>query len=70
MFNFEKLEAWQHAIELADSVYRVTRGFPAEERFGLTTQMRRAAVSVSPNLAKGSSQGRIASGLRNSLLNL
>ena len=54
MFNFEKLEAWQHAIALADSTCRVTRHFPAEERFGLTNQMRRAAVSVSSNLAEGS----------------
>ena len=56
MFNFEKLEAWQHAIEVADSVYKLTRRFPAEERFGLTNQMRRAAVSVSSNLAEGSSR--------------
>jgi four helix bundle protein len=56
MFNFERLEAWQHAIEIANSVYRLTRQFPAEERFGLTNQMRRAAVSVSSNLAEGSSR--------------
>ncbi len=56
MFNFEKLEAWQHAIEFAHLVYRSTGSFPAEERFGLTNQMRRAAVSVSSNLAEGSSR--------------
>lgn len=56
MFNFEKLDAWQHAIDLADSVYGITRLFPSEERFGLTNQMRRAAVSVSSNLAEGSSR--------------
>ena len=55
MFKFEKLEVWQNAIELADTVYTVTRAFPAEERFGLTNQMRRAAVSVSSNIAEGSS---------------
>src|SRR5213076_1013825 len=54
MFNFEKLETWQEAIEFADLVYNLTRGFPADERFGLTNQMRRAAVSISSNLAEGS----------------
>jgi len=56
MFNFEKLEVWHKAIAFADLVYVVTRGFPAEERFGLTNQMRRAAVSISSNLAEGSSR--------------
>jgi four helix bundle protein len=54
MFRFEKLEAWQKAVELADDVYAATRGFPDHERFGLTTQMRRAAVSISSNIAEGS----------------
>ena len=52
----EKLETWQEAIEFADLVYNLTRGFPADERFGLTNQMRRAAVSISSNLAEGSSR--------------
>ena len=56
MFNFEKLDVWHKAIEFADLVYSATRGFPADERFGLTNQMRRAAVSVSSNLAEGSSR--------------
>jgi four helix bundle protein len=56
MFNFEKLEVWQKAIDFADLVYKNTRAFPAEERFGLTNQMRRAAVSVSSNLAEGCSR--------------
>ena len=41
MFNFEKLDVWNEAIEFADFVYSVTRSFPDEERFGLTNQMRR-----------------------------
>ena len=56
MFNFEKLEIWQEAINFADSVYGITRTFPESERFGLTNQMRRAAVSISSNLAEGSSR--------------
>jgi len=56
MFNFEKLEVWQEAINFADAVYTLTRIFPENERFGLTNQMRRAAVSISSNLAEGSSR--------------
>lgn len=56
MFNFEKLETWQKAISFADMVYDLTRNFPADERFGLTNQMRRAAVSVSSNLAEGTAR--------------
>jgi four helix bundle protein len=56
MFNFEKLEVWNEAISFADMVYSLTRGFPDEERFGLTNQMRRAAVSISSNIAEGSSR--------------
>ncbi len=54
MFRFEKLEVWQRAIAFADRVYEVTRAFPGDERFGLTSQMRRAAVSISSNIAEGS----------------
>ena len=56
MFRFEKLLVWQKAVEFADQVYTVTRGFPSDERFGLTSQMRRAAVSISSNIAEGSSR--------------
>ena len=56
MFNFEKLDVWQRANEFADIVYKVTRAFPDDERFGLTNQMRRAAVSVSSNIAEGSAR--------------
>ncbi len=56
MFNFEKLDVWHKAIDFADLVYSLTRGFPADERFGLTNQMRRAAVSISSNIAEGSSR--------------
>jgi four helix bundle protein len=56
MFNFEKLDTWNEAIAFADLVYSLTRKFPEEERFGLTNQMRRAAVSISSNIAEGSSR--------------
>jgi len=56
MFNFEKLDVWHKAIDFADLVYAQTRHFPADERFGLTNQMRRAAVSISSNIAEGTSR--------------
>lgn len=56
MFNFEKLDVWHKAVLLADLVYAQTRTFLAEERFGLTNQMRRAAISISSNIAEGSSR--------------
>src|ERR1700737_3172353 len=56
MFNFEKLDVWQKAIDFADFIYSATRDFPSEERFGLTNQMRRAGISVSSNIAEGSSR--------------
>lgn len=56
MFNFEKLDVWQKAIDFADLVYNHTRNFPSGERFGLTTEMSRAAVSFSSNIAEGTSR--------------
>jgi four helix bundle protein len=56
MFNFEKLDVWHKAIDFADRIYNETRAFPAEERFGLANQLRRAAVSISSNIAEGSSR--------------
>ena len=56
MFSFEKLDVWQKAIDFADLIYNKTRAFPSDERFGLTNQLRRAAVSISSNIAEGSSR--------------
>ncbi len=56
MFNFERLEVWQKAISFADAIYDTSRRFPVEERFGLTNQIRRAAVSISSNIAEGSAR--------------
>jgi len=57
MQDFRKVRVWQASRELAVQVYRVTRGFPADERFGLTSQMRRAALSMGANLAEGCGRG-------------
>lgn len=56
MFNFEKLEIYQLAIDLAIEIYTLTRNFPRSEQFGLTDQLKRAAVSVPANIAEGSSR--------------
>ena len=56
MFRFEKFDVWHKAVDFAAKVYSATTGFPADERFGLTSQMRRAAVSISSNIAEGSSR--------------
>lgn len=50
--RYEELGAWQKAYELVLVVYRVTKEFPADERFGLTQQVRRAAVSIPSNIAE------------------
>ena len=56
MFNFEKLDVWKKSIALGSMVYSLTQGFPSDERFALTSQMRRAAVSTSSNIAEGCSR--------------
>lgn len=56
MFNFEKLEVWQDSRKLVKKIYLITSSFPDEEKFGLTSQLRRAAVSISSNIAEGNSR--------------
>jgi len=51
--SYRDLVVWQRAIDLVDAAYRLSRTFPLEERFGLTSQLRRAAVSVPSNIAEG-----------------
>ena len=55
-FGFERLEVWQKSSEFARVVYLTTRGFPKEEMFGLTMQLRRASVSVVASIAEGASR--------------
>lgn len=57
MFNFQQLEVWQMSIEFAESIYKVTDQFPPHELYGLTSQLRRASVSISSNIAEGSGRG-------------
>jgi len=58
--TYQELIAWQKAIELVTEVYAATRDFPRDEIYGLTGQLRRAAVSIPSNIAEG--QGRASSG--------
>ena len=57
MQDFRNLEVWQKAHEFALAVYQITRGFPEDERFGLTSQLRRSVASIGANLAEGCGRG-------------
>ena len=54
MFRFESLDIWKLAIEYADKLYNIADSFPQREIYGLGSQLRRAAVSISNNIAEGS----------------
>ena len=51
--SYRDLQVWKMGMDLAEAIYRVTRGFPREEMFGITSQMRRSASSVPYNIAEG-----------------
>ena len=55
--NYEKLEIWRDGIELVKDIYAITLKFPKDEVYGLTSQLRRAAVSVPANIAEGHGRG-------------
>lgn len=64
--SFKDLWIWKHGMQLVKEIYMVTRKLPADERFGLTSQLRRAAVSVPSNIAEGwgrNKQGYLLLGL-------
>jgi len=58
--SFRDLVVWQRSMQLAVAIYRLTRDFPREELYGLTSQARRSVVSISSNIAEG--QGRLSIG--------
>ena len=51
--TYRDLEVWQTSMELVEETYRISQAFPDEEKFGLTSQLRRAAVSIPANIAEG-----------------
>ncbi len=54
--HYAELEVWQLAMELAEDIYRLSRTFPPDERFGMTSQLQRAGVSVPSNIAEGNAR--------------
>lgn len=56
-FPFEPLEVYRLAVNFSTDIYRMTQGFPADERFGITNQLRRASNSVALNIAEGRGRG-------------
>jgi len=56
MNSYKELIVWQKSFELAKAVYKITKKFPKEETYGLTSQMRRASVSIPSNIAEGYSR--------------
>jgi four helix bundle protein len=56
VLNHKKLDVWQLAVKLVSFIYGITSKYPKEEMFGLTNQTRRAAISISANIAEGSSR--------------
>ena len=77
MHDFQKLIIWQKSMNITEDVYRLSAGFPKDEKFGLTSQIRRSAVSVPSNIAEGAGRNSdkdfrqflgISSGSSNELL--
>ena len=62
--GFFTIAAWQRADDLAVKIYQTTKNFPSSERYGLTSQMQRAAVSVAANIAEGSGRQTLADYIR------
>jgi four helix bundle protein len=60
----QQLDTWKEAIALVEAIYRLTARFPSEERFGLSSQMRRAAVGIPSNIAEGAARASTREYLR------
>ena len=54
--NHKDLDVWKKSMDLVETIYKLTQKFPESEKFGLTSQMRRAAVSIPSNIAEGSAR--------------
>ncbi len=57
MHNFKELKIWQKTMEITEQVYKVTKSFPKDEMYGLSHQLRRAAVSIPSNISEGAGRG-------------
>ncbi|MEO1254890.1 MAG: four helix bundle protein [Bacteroidota bacterium] len=60
MHKYQELEVWKRSMDLSESIYLLSDNFPSDEKFGLTSQIRRAAISVPSNIAEGA--GRNSNG--------
>ena len=56
MGGYKELRVWKDAYDLTKDIYKITKGFPEDERYGLTSQMRRAVISIPANIAEGYSR--------------
>ncbi len=59
VYSFENLDVWKESRKLAVKIYKLTQDFPSEEKYGLVSQMRRAGISISSNIAEGSSRNSL-----------
>jgi len=57
--NFRKLKIWQDSLELVIKTYKMTKSFPSEEKYGLSSQLNRCSVSIPSNIAEGSSKSTV-----------
>ena len=57
MHNFRDLKIWQRSMDFVVEVYKITKGFPSEEKYGLISQQRRSAVSIPSNISEGAGRG-------------
>lgn len=56
LYSFEKLNVWQKSVDLVETIYKISSNFPKEEKYDLTSHMRKCVVSISSNLAEGTSR--------------